>query len=79
MNPPASFTRYPSLNRRDCEAMVASLDVCIMILEAKPAVLSASELRIKSMLSTLRGELKHHALQLDASEAPFEAERRAER
>ena len=71
MNPPASQTRYPSLNRRDCDAMVASLDVCLLILEGKPALLSASEVRIKSMLSTLRSELKHHALHLEASEHPF--------
>lgn len=53
--------------------MVASLDVCLLILEAKPVVLSASELRIKSMLSTLRTELKQHARELDASEPPFTA------
>lgn len=55
-------TKYPSLTQDDCARMLANLDESLAVFERKHVVLSASELRVKSLLSALRNEmLQHHA------------------
>jgi hypothetical protein len=53
--------KYPSLTKEDCAVMLANLDDSLAVFDRKQAVLSASELRVKSLLSALRNEmLQHH-------------------
>ena len=61
-------TRYPSLTREDCALMLANLDESLAVFARKNTVLSASELRVKSLLSALRTELLQHHAQLDDDE-----------
>jgi hypothetical protein len=58
-------TKYPSLTKDDCEQMLVNLDESLAVFERKRVVLSASELRVKSLLSALRNEMLQHHLQLD--------------
>lgn len=54
--------KYPSLTKEDCALMLGNLDESLAVFEGKHVVLSASELRVKSLLSALRNEiLQHHA------------------
>ena len=57
-------TRYPSLTKEDCALMLANLDESLAVFMRKHTVLSASELRVKSLLSALRNELLVHHTQL---------------
>lgn len=57
-------TKYPSLTREDCALMLANLDESLAVFERKSTVLSASELRVKSLLSALRYELLLHHTRL---------------
>jgi hypothetical protein len=50
-------TKYPALNKEDCAQMLANLDESLAVFERKNVVLSASELRVKSLLSALRNEM----------------------
>lgn len=53
-------TKYPSLTKDDCVSMLQNLDESLMVFDRKSVSLSASELRVKSLLSALRGELLQH-------------------
>jgi hypothetical protein len=58
-------TKYPSLTKEDCAIMLANLDESLAVFSRKTAVLSASELRVKSLLSALRTELLQHLDQFE--------------
>ena len=50
--------KYPSLTKEDCDLMVQNLEVCLSTFEKGLGRLSASEIRVKSMISALRSELQ---------------------
>lgn len=74
--------RYPSLNNRDCDAIVGSLDVCLSILRSKSGKLSVDEVRLLSTLTALRLEMKVHFQDLNrldgATNPPQDAKGAAE-
>ncbi|HVZ64056.1 MAG TPA: hypothetical protein VG936_05660 [Lacunisphaera sp.] len=49
------------LTPTQCKQIAAKLDECIALFEKRPRLLSASEIRIKSMLSMLRKEIAQAA------------------
>jgi hypothetical protein len=57
-------TKYPSLTKEDCELMLGHLEDSMAVFERKKMVLSASELRVKSLLSALRNEMRQHRAEL---------------
>ncbi|HVU17845.1 MAG TPA: hypothetical protein VHD32_13040 [Candidatus Didemnitutus sp.] len=64
---------YPSLTKFDCIFLLGHLDASIDVFENPARPLSAPELKMKSMLQTLRGELKQHEVRLarvDGSRPP---------
>lgn len=58
------LTKYPSLTKEDCAVMLANLEASLAVFDRKHEMLSVSELRVKSMLSALRHELRVHDLEL---------------
>jgi hypothetical protein len=61
-------TKYPSLTKEDCSVMLTSLDETLAVFDRKQAVLSVSEIRVKSLLAALRHELLHHHVTLNGDE-----------
>lgn len=53
-------TKYPSLNRQECEELLRCLEMGLAVFGPKSTPLSASELQLKSMLSVLRSEVRNH-------------------
>jgi hypothetical protein len=59
-------TKYPSLTKSDCAQMLANLEESMSVFEGKHVVLSASELRVKSLLSALRNEISQRHAELES-------------
>lgn len=57
-------TKYPSLTKDDCLLMLQNIEESLSVFDRKHVVLSASELRVKSLLTALRTELLQHLNQL---------------
>lgn len=51
---------YPSLTKFDCIFLLGHLEASIDVFENPARPLSAPELKMKSLLQTLRSELKEH-------------------
>jgi hypothetical protein len=67
---------YPSLTKFDCRFLIGHLEASVDVFENPARPLSATELKVKSMLQALRSELKEHEQRLarvDGSRAPRES------
>jgi hypothetical protein len=49
------------LTPEQCEKIIANLDECLAMFEKKPGVLNGAEVRAKSLLALMRGEIARRA------------------
>lgn len=61
-----STPRAPALSKEDCAELARHLDACMATFERRTGALTAAEVRMKSMISVLRNEVRQHAPLHDA-------------
>jgi chaperonin cofactor prefoldin len=72
MQPPLQMQiPYSTLSQEDRESMVKNLNACLATLEKGVGRLSPSEIRVKSMLTVLRNELRTALNESSLTEPPF--------